>query len=66
VQLTGPDESGYVVSQGDRVELTGRTVEHDPGFAGQVGVDPAEGADQLTRQAAHVEVAKSELHLSTR
>ncbi len=66
VQLTGTDESGYVVRQGDRVELTGRIVEHDPGFAGQVGVDPAEGADQLTRQAAHVEVAKSELQLSTR
>jgi hypothetical protein len=61
VQLTGADESGYVVTAGDRVVFTGTVVGHDAGFAGQVGVDPAEGADQLTKQAAHVEVAKSAL-----
>jgi hypothetical protein len=66
VQLIGTGESGYVVRQDDRVELTGRIVEHDPGFAGRVGVDPTEGADQLTRQAAHVEVAKFELQLGSR
>ena len=41
MQLTGTDESDYVARQGDRVELTGRIVERDLGFAGQVGVDPA-------------------------
>ncbi len=65
VQLTGADESGYVVTAGDRVQFTGTVVNHDAGFAGQVGVDPAEGADQLTTQAAHVEVAKSALRQVT-
>jgi hypothetical protein len=64
VQLSGTGESGYVVRQGDRVEFTGRVVANDPGFAARVGVDSAEGADQLTRQAAHIEVAKSELRKS--
>ena len=64
VQLGGTGESGYVVRQGDRVEFTGRVVANDPGFAARVGVDSAEGADQLTRQAAHIEVAKSDLRKS--
>jgi hypothetical protein len=64
VQLSGTGESGYVVRQGDRVELTGRVIANDPGFANRVGVDAAEGAEQLTRQAAHIEVAKSDLRKS--
>jgi hypothetical protein len=64
VQLSGTDESGYVVQQGDRVDFTGQVTAHDPGFATQVGVDAAEGADQLGQQAAHTEVAKSELRRS--
>jgi hypothetical protein len=64
VQLTGGGESGYVVKQGDRVQFSGTVVNHDGGFAGQVGVDPAEGADQLTAQAAHAEVQKSTLRQS--
>jgi hypothetical protein len=64
VQLSGTDESGYVVQQGDRVDFTGQVAAHDPGFATQVGVDAAEGADQLGQQAAHIEVAKAELRRS--
>ena len=64
VQLSGIDESGYVVQQGDRVDFTGQVTAHDPGFATQVGVDAAEGADQLDQQAAHIEVAKSQLRRS--
>jgi hypothetical protein len=64
VQLSGTDESGYVVQQGDRVDFTGQVTAHDPGFATQVGVDAAEGADQLGQQAAHIEVAKAELRRS--
>ena len=63
-RLSGTDESGYVVQQGDRVDFTGQVAAHDPGFATQVGVDAAEGADQLGQQGAHVEVAKSELRRS--
>jgi hypothetical protein len=61
VQLLGEGESDYVVRPGDRVEFTGRLVGHDEGFAGAVGVDQAEGARQLTGQAAHVEVPQAEL-----
>jgi hypothetical protein len=57
VQLIGTDESGYVVQQGDRVESTGQTVTHDFSFGSQIGVHPGEGADQLTRQVARIEVA---------
>ncbi len=56
-----PGESPFRVQPGDRLDLTGRVVAHDAGFAQQVGVDAAEGAEQLTRQAAHVEVAKADL-----
>jgi hypothetical protein len=38
-------------------------VAHDPGFATQVGVDAAEGANQLGQQGAHIEVAKPQLRL---
>jgi hypothetical protein len=64
VQLSGTGESGYVVQQGDRVDFTGQIAAHDPGFAAQAGVDPAEGADQLDQQGSHIEVAKSELRRS--
>ena len=64
VQLSGTGESGYVVQQGDRVDFTGQIAAHDPGFATQVGVDPAEGAEQLGQQGSHIEVAKSALRRS--
>ena len=64
VQLSGTDESGYVVQQGDRVDFTGQITAHDPGFATQAGVDPAEGAEQLGQQGSHIEVAKSALQRS--
>jgi hypothetical protein len=64
VQLSGTDESGYVVQQGDRVDFSGQVVSHDPGFAAQTGVEPTEGADQLNQQGAHIEVAKAELRRS--
>jgi hypothetical protein len=64
VQLTvPPGESPYRVRPGQLVDLTGPMTAHDAGFAGQVGVDPAEGADQLTRQAAHVAVQKADLRI---
>ena len=65
VQLSGTDESGYVVQQGDRVDFTGQVAANDAGFAAQTGVEPTEGADQLNQQGAHIEVAKSELRRST-
>lgn len=64
VQLNGSGESGYAVKQGDRVDFTGTMTAQDPAFAGQIGVDAAEGADQLTTQAEHIQVDKSVLKLS--
>jgi hypothetical protein len=64
VQLSGSGESGYTVEQGDRVDFTGTMTAHEPAFAAQVGVDAAEGADQLTQEAAHVAVDKSTVALS--
>jgi hypothetical protein len=64
VQLTGDGESAYAVGPGDRVSFTGQVVGHDEGFAAQVGVDPAEGAELLTSQAAHVAVAQADLQLT--
>ncbi len=37
---------------------------HDAGFPAEVGVDDAEGAQQLAEQAAHLTVAKSSVRLS--
>ena len=65
VQLTGASgESPYTVQEGDSVDFTGSVVPHDAGFADQVGVDEAEGASQLTGQAAHLEVPRSGLVLA--
>lgn len=65
VQLTGGGgESPYTVKAGDRVDFTGPVVAHDAGFAAKVGVDAAEGADQLTREGAHIAIDKNAVKLS--
>ena len=67
----GPSETDRVWVQlgdrrlrGDRSSSTGRVVVHDASFTSWVGVDPAAGANPLTRQAAHIEVRKSDLRQS--
>ena len=65
VQLTGEaGESPYQVREGDLVDLEGTVAPHDAGFPAEVGVDDAEGAQQLAEQAAHLTVAKSSVRLS--
>ena len=65
VQLTGEaGESPYQVTEGDVVDFAGGVVAHDPGFAEQVVVDQAEGAEQLDELGQHLEVAKSAVRLS--
>ena len=65
VQLTGEaGESPYQVQEGDAVDFEGTVVAHDQAFAGEVGVDEAAGAGQLTEQGHHLEVAKSGVTLS--
>jgi hypothetical protein len=52
VQLTGEaGESPYQVQEGDLVDFEATVVEHEAGFPGEVGVDDAEGAQQLAEQA---------------
>ena len=65
VQLTGEaGESPYQVQEGDVVDFEGMVVEHEAAFPGEVGVDDAEGAQQLTEQGAHLTAAKSSVRLS--
>jgi hypothetical protein len=65
VQLTGEaGESPYQVTEGDTVDFEGTVVAHDEAFAGEVGVDEAEGAELLATQATHLEVAKSAVTLA--
>ena len=65
VQLTGEaGESPYQVREGDLVDLEGTVAPHGAGFPAEVGVDDAEGAQQLAEQAAHLTVTKSSVRLS--
>jgi hypothetical protein len=66
VQLEGGGESGYTVRPGDRVSFSGRLVANPAGFAQRSGVDAAEGAAQLDRQAAHVIVRQADLRGTSR
>ena len=65
VQLTGEaGESPYQVKQGDLVDFTGTVTAAASGFADEVGLSAAEGADQLTQQKQYVLVKKSDVTLS--
>lgn len=66
VQIEGAGESPYRVRPGDRVSFTGQLVANPEGFASQSGVDAAEGAEQLDRQAAHITVPQADLRLMAR
>jgi hypothetical protein len=63
VQLTDVDESPAVVRPGQTVSFLGTVVTTPAGFAPAVGVDAAEGADQVQQQAAHLEVRAADLRL---
>jgi len=57
---TGP-ESPQRVRAGQRVSLSGVVAAHRPGFAASLGVTGAEGAAELDRTGAHVEVDAARL-----
>jgi len=64
VQLTGASESPFQVTAGQRVSFTS-TVESTPSdFPAQLGVDEAEGAEQLMSQRQHLRVDRSTLELA--
>lgn len=56
VQLRTRGESAEAIRPGQRLSFTAVVVRHDRGFVRRVGLSDAEGAPELTRQAAHVEV----------
>ena len=56
VQLTTNDESAITITAGQLLDLAGPVVPHGPDFAGKAGVSAADGAEQLTRAGAHLEV----------
>lgn len=65
VQLTGSGESPYTVRAGYTVSFTtGQVVANPAGYPATAGLAAADGAAQLTSQAAHVEVAKDALQLT--
>jgi hypothetical protein len=63
VQLDGAGESPYRVRAGEHVDLSGQVVAHGPEYAAAIGLSADEGAEQLTRQAAHLEVPQGGVRL---
>jgi len=63
VQLTGSGESAVTITEGELLDLGGPIVPHGPDFAHKAGVTAAEGADQLTREGAHLEVDPSQVEV---
>jgi hypothetical protein len=64
VKLIPNGESPVNVNPGELLDFTGSFVAHDPQFAGAEGIDAAEGADQLTRQGAHIEAAQEQVRIT--
>jgi hypothetical protein len=56
VQLSTSEESAVQIVPGQLLDLSGPVVSHGADFAGKAGVPAQDGAEQLTRQAAHLEV----------
>jgi hypothetical protein len=56
VQFTASGESAVTITPGQLLDLHGPVVPHGPDFARKAGVAAADGAEQLTREGAHVEV----------
>jgi hypothetical protein len=63
VKLIPNGESPLKVKPGELLDFTGSFVAHDAAFPGAEGVDAAEGADQLTRQATHIEANQDQVRV---
>jgi RNA polymerase sigma factor (sigma-70 family) len=61
VQLRATRESPERIRPGQHLSFTGIVVRHESGFAGQVHLSNADGAEELARQGAHVEVDPDDL-----
>lgn len=63
VKLVPDGESPIKVQKGQLLDLGGPVVAHGADFAGAEGVDDAEGAAQLTTQAAHIEAPQGQVRV---
>jgi hypothetical protein len=61
VQFTSSGESAVTITPGQLLDLSGPVVPHGADFARKAGVAPADGAEQLTREGAHLEVDPSQV-----
>jgi RNA polymerase sigma factor (sigma-70 family) len=61
VRLLTRAESAEAIRLGQRLSFTGVVVRHDRGFVRRLGLSDAEGALELSRQAAHVEVGADDV-----
>jgi hypothetical protein len=61
VQLDTDGESALTITPGQLLDLSGAVVTHGPDFAVMAGGAAPDGADQLTRQGAHLEVNPSQI-----
>jgi RNA polymerase sigma factor (sigma-70 family) len=66
VQLRTRRESPVGVRAGQRLTFTAVVVRNDAGFVRRTGVSDADGAAELARQGAHLEVAAGDLVVATR
>ena len=64
VQLTGAGESRVSVRRGQRVSFSGLVVDHASDYPARVGVRLTEGATDLSRQRAHVELPAKDLTIA--
>ena len=64
VELAVDQESPFQVQAGDLVDFSGTMTTHGPDYAAEVGVDQAEGATLLTREAAHITVETGAVSLT--
>jgi RNA polymerase sigma factor (sigma-70 family) len=58
-------ESRVGVRRGQRLTFTALVVRNDAGFLGRAGVSQADGAAELARQGAHLEVAAADITVAT-
>lgn len=64
VELVGSGESAVQIKPGQLLDLSGPVVGHGRDFAAKEGVTAAEGAEQLTREAAHLEVDPNQVKIA--
>src|SRR3954447_2695982 len=65
VQLRTGQESPVGVRPGQRLTFTAVVVRNDAGFVRRAGVSAADGAAELARQRAHLEVAAADIVVAT-